>query len=153
MDKLSRTMETCIINIKAEEREAMVTLYALKNSRPQGKAQKSNSMVPMINIIPAVIYSIAFRQHFLPDITGWQKAGLYVAFVLIYMILSFLPYISLLMNVASTVMFVGMIWALVDHIGTDVVRIIVKVITAGFVGMLEFAVFVDRTIGMKKQMY
>lgn len=54
------------------------------------------------------------------------------------------------MNIASTIMFVGMIWALVDHIDSNVLCIIVKVVTAGIVGFLEFAIFVDRTIGTKK---
>jgi hypothetical protein len=128
----------------------MATIYAIKNRKKSRELQKSNFLIPMINMIPAIIYSIAFRQHFLSDLTGWQKFGLYIVFILIYMILLFLPFISLVMNIASTIMFVGMIWALVDHIDSNVLCIIVKVVTAGIVGFLEFAIFVDRTIGTKK---
>lgn len=127
----------------------METIYAIKSGKKSRNVQRSNSLIPMINIIPAIIYSIAFRQHFLPDLIGWQKFGLYVVFVLVYMILSFLPFISLVMNIASTIMFVGMIWALVEHININVICIILKVITAGFIGMLEFSIFVDRTIILK----
>lgn len=55
------------------------------------------------------------------------------------------------MNITSAIMFVGMIWALVDHIDSDILRIVVKVVTAGFVGLLEFSIFVDRTIGIKNK--
>jgi len=42
-----------------------------------------------------------------------------------------------------------MVFALVDHIGSDVLRIIAKDITAGFVGLLEFAIFINQTIRKK----
>jgi len=52
------------------------------------------------------------------------------------MVISFLPFVSKITNIAITVMFVGMIWVLVDKIDSNIVRIVVKVITAGFVGKI-----------------
>lgn len=127
----------------------MATYYLFKKSDKVGGTRGSSSMIPMINAIPALIYSVVIRQHFLPDITGWQKFGVCVLIFLVYMVISFLPFVSLITNIASTVMFVGMIWVLVDKIDSNIVRIVVKVITAGFVGLLELAIFTDMTIKKK----
>jgi len=40
-------------------------------------------MIPMINAIPALIYSVVIRQHFLPDSIGWQKFGVCVLIFLV----------------------------------------------------------------------
>lgn len=128
----------------------MATYYIFKKNDGVSGTRGSGSLIPMINAIPALIYSIVTRQHFLPDIAGWQKFGFCTLIFLVYMVISFLPFVSLITNIASTIMFVGMIWVLVDKIDSNVVRIVVKVITAGFVGLLELVIFVDMTVKKKR---
>lgn len=127
----------------------MATYYIFKKNDGVSGSRGSSSMIPMINAIPALIYSVVIRQHFLPDIAGWQKFGICALIFLVYMVISFLPFVSLITNIVSTIMFVGMIWVLIDKIDSNVVRIVVKAITAGFVGLLELAIFADMTIKKK----
>lgn len=128
----------------------MTTYYVMKKA-DDGSNRGPESMVQMINLIPAFIYSAVFRQHFFPDFAGGQKVAVCAAFFVAYLVLSFLPYVSLITNVASTIMFVGMIWAIVNKIDNGTVRMIVKVVTAGFVGLLELGMFATTTLSAVKK--
>lgn len=86
----------------------------------------------------------------------WQKLG--IVFVITYIVLSLLPYISLFMNVSSAIMYIGMVWALVDLIGNETVRLVGKIITVIIVALIELSLFVIPTFGamtknMKKSRY
>lgn len=117
------------------------------------EAQKKNSdsgditLIPAVNIIPAIIYALVITNQLLPgDWSFGQKFGVGLAFVIVYTICSFVPFVSIIVAIASTIMFVGMAWALCDKLGNQVVRIILKIITAGFVGLIEFAIAIYGTL-------
>lgn len=57
------------------------------------------------------------------------------------------------MNVSSAIMYIGMVWALVDLIGNETVRLVGKIITVIIVALIELSLFVIPTFGaMTKNM-
>ena len=49
---------------------------------------EKNYKLPLINIVPAVIWSIPFHQKLFPDAGWWMTFGLCAAFVVVYVVLS-----------------------------------------------------------------
>ena len=62
----------------------------------------------------------------------------------------YIPYIlqliALAPDVASVIMLTAMVWSVVDIIGNDVVRIIIKVVVAVFFGMMGLTLFINATL-------
>lgn len=134
----------------------MAVYLVTKNKKHNNK--DNDSMMAMVNIIPAIIWAIVFCQKFCDSLTFWPKLGIGIVFVIVYMVLSILPYISLVMNVASAIMYIGMVWALVDLIGNETVKLVGKIVTAIIIGLIELSLFVIPTFGamtknMKKSRY
>lgn len=118
----------------------------------------NDSIMAMINIIPAIVWAIVFCQKFCGSMSFLLTLGIGTVFVIIYMVLSMRPYISLVMNVASAIMYIGIVWVLVDLIGNETVRLVGKIITAIIVGLIELSLFAIPTFGamtknMKKSRY
>ena len=125
----------------------MAVYLVTKNKKHNNK--DNDSMMAMVNIIPAIIWAIVFCQKFCDSLTFWPKLGIGIVFVIVYMVLSILPYISLVMNVASAIMYIGMVWAL---------KLVGKIVTAIIIGLIELSLFVIPTFGamtknMKKSRY
>lgn len=121
--------------------------YYLLEKRSKQSNDQELSMVPFVNIIPAIIYALVISNQVLPkSFSFWQRFGVGAAFVIVYVICSFLPYVSLLTSIASAIIFIGLAWALCDKVGANVVRIILKVITAGLIGLIELAMVLNSTL-------
>lgn len=49
--------------------------------------------MPMINIIPAIVWSIPFHQKLFPNAGWWLTFGLCAVFVIAYVALSYIPWV------------------------------------------------------------
>ncbi len=87
-----------------------------------------NYKLPLINIIPAIVWSIPVHQKLFPEASWWMTFGLCAVFVILYCALSYMPIIATAPCIASVVIFSGLFWVLADCIGNDVGRIVVKVL-------------------------
>lgn len=101
---------------------------------------------PFINLIPAFVWSIPLHQKLFPDASWWMTFGLCAAFIVVYMILSFLPIITVVPCVAGVIIFIAFAWAPADLIGNSVVRIIVKGVILVFFILLELCVWINSTL-------
>lgn len=101
---------------------------------------------PLINIIPAIVWSIPLHQKLFPDANFWVTLGLCGLFVLVYVFLSFSPVISAIPCIASVVMLTAMFWALVDWIDNSIIRIIIKIIILAMAAFLELGIFANAMV-------
>ena len=107
---------------------------------------QKNFKLPFVNLIPAFIWSIPLQQKMFPDASWWTTFALCGLFVIAYMVLSFLPIITVAPCVAGVVIFTALAWAPVDMIGNNAVRIIVKIVILAFFIMLELCVWINATL-------
>lgn len=107
---------------------------------------EKNFKLPFVNLIPAFVWSIPVHHKLFPDTGFWTTFGLCALFMLIYMVLSFLPLITVVPCVAGVIILTAPGWAPADHIGNDVVRIIVKVLILAFFVMLELCIWINYTL-------
>ncbi|MCR5303279.1 MAG: hypothetical protein K6E33_01850 [Lachnospiraceae bacterium] len=109
-------------------------------------ASEANMKVAFINLIPAIIYAVVITGQFMENMSGGIKALVGIGFVVGYMALTLFPYTSFLTSIASTIIFVGLIWVLCDKVDSKVLSIILKIITAAFIGLLELSIAVNMTL-------
>ena len=107
---------------------------------------EKNYKLPLINIVPAVIWSIPFHQKLFPDAGWWMPFGLCAAFVVVYAVLSYLPIIVAVPSIAGVIILTALFWVPADYIGNNVVRIIVKVLIAIVCGFIELGIFTNATV-------
>lgn len=107
---------------------------------------QKNYKLPFVNLIPAFVWSIPLHQKLFTDASFGKTFALCGLFVIIYMILSFLPIITVAPCVAGVIIFTALAWAPADLIGNNVIRIIVKVVILAFFIMLEFCVWINATL-------
>ena len=107
---------------------------------------EKNYKLPLINIIPAIVWSIPVHQKLFPEASWWMTFGLCAVFVILYCALSYMPIIAAIPCIASVVMFSGLFWVFADYIGNDVGRIVVKVLIVVVFGFMELAVFANATV-------
>ena len=55
---------------------------------------EKNYQMPMINILPGIVWSVPLHQKLFPNTNGWVTVGLCVLFILLYIILSYIPVIA-----------------------------------------------------------
>lgn len=75
--------------------------------------------------------------------------GAYIAvavFFVAYILLSYVPIAVLAPAMASVIMMTAMLWAPADHIGNNVVRIIVKGVILVIMVLIEFCVLINATL-------
>ena len=113
--------------------------------RKTSKYEKNYKM-PMINIGPAVVWSIPVHQKLFPDSNGWVTLGLCLLFVVVYVLLSYLPIIAALPSIAGVIMLTALFWTPEDYIGNNIARIVVKVVIAIASGFVELAIFANATL-------
>ena len=101
---------------------------------------------PLINIIPAIVWSIPLHQKLFPDANFGVTLGLCGLFVLVYVFLSFSPVISAIPCIASVVMLTAMFWALVDWIDNSVIKIIIKIIILAIAVFIELGIFANALV-------
>ena len=107
---------------------------------------EKNYKLPLINIVPAVIWSIPFHQKLFPDAGWWMTFGLCTAFVVVYVALSYFPIIAAVPSIAGVIILTALFWVPADYIGNNVVRIIVKVLIAIVCGFVELGIFANATV-------
>lgn len=102
--------------------------------------------MPMINIIPAIVWSIPFHQKLFPNAGWWLTFGLCAVFVIAYVALSYIPWVVIAPGIASVIIFSGLFWVFADYIGNQIARIIVKVIIVAVFAFVEIAIFANATV-------
>ena len=102
--------------------------------------------LPMVNIIPAIVWSIPLHQKLFPDASWWGTLFLCALFVVVYWYLSMKPIIAAIPCVAGVVMFTALFWVFADYMGNTLVRIILKIIILGIVVMIEFCIWINATL-------
>lgn len=107
---------------------------------------EKNYKLPLINMVPAVIWSIPFHQKLFPDAGWWMTFGLCTAFVVVYVALSYFPIIAAVPSIAGVIILTLLFWVPADYIGNNVARIIVKVLIAIVCGFVELGIFVNATV-------
>ena len=107
---------------------------------------EKNYKLPLINIVPAVIWSIPFHQKLFPDAGWWMTFGLCTAFVVVYVALSYFPIIAAVPSIAGVIILSALFWVPADYIGNNVVRIIVKVLIAIVCGFVELGIFANAMV-------
>lgn len=103
------------------------------------KYEKSAGM-PLVNIIPAIVWSIPFHQKLFPDASTLVTFGLCALFVIIYVALGYHHFASIAIAIPSVIMLTAMFWVFADWIPNKIVMIIVKVIMAAFFGLIELMI-------------
>lgn len=107
---------------------------------------EKNFKLPFVNLIPAFVWSIPLHQKLFPDASWWMTFALCGLFVIAYIVLSFFPIITVAPCVAGVIIFTALLWAPADHIGNNVVRIIVKVAILAFFILLELCIWINATL-------
>lgn len=100
----------------------------------------------LINAIPAIVWSIPVHQKLFPNLAGGVVWGICAAFVIAYVIIGMIPFISVVPDVASVIMLTAMVWSIVDLVGNDIARIIIKVLVAAFFGMMGLTLLINATL-------
>lgn len=113
-----------------------------------GKHEKfeRNYVFPFINIVPAIVWSIPIHQKLFPEAGFWIVAIYTVVFIALYMYVSLKPVIAAAPCVAGVLIYKLTAWIPLNHIGNNVVRIILKGIALIIVVLVEFAVWIDATL-------
>ena len=107
---------------------------------------EKNYKLPMVNIIPTIVWSIPLHQKLFPDASWWGTLFLCALFVVVYWYLSMKPIIAAIPCVAGVVMFTALFWVFADYIGNIPARIIVKIIILGIAAMIEFCIWINATL-------
>lgn len=110
------------------------------------KTYEKDYKVPFINLIPAIIWSIPVHQKLYPDAGFWVTAGLTGLFLVLYIFLSMKPWVAIIPCVAGVIMYTAIFWAPADHIGNNIVRIIVKAVILLIAIAVELFVFGNATL-------
>ena len=85
-------------------------------------------------------------QKVFPSVDGIAALGIGAVITLAYVVLSVMPVIAIVPCIASVIMYTAMLWGMVDGIGHDIIRILVKVLALLFVLFAEFSIFSNATL-------
>ena len=107
---------------------------------------EKNYQFPMINLIPTIVWSIPVYQKASQIIGSIGAYATVAGFIVLYMVLSYMPVISLAPGIAGVIMLTAMLWAPTDHIGNNVARVIVKGLILVFIIMVEFCIWINATL-------
>ena len=110
------------------------------------KEFEKNYKFPLINLIPAIVWSIPVYQQSQPVIGTVGAYGLVAGFLILFITLSYLPIAALVPGIASVIMLTALFWAPADHIGNNVARIVVKALILIMMGMIELCVLINATL-------
>lgn len=110
------------------------------------KEYQTNFVLPFLNAIAGMVWSIPILQNLLPGVEGVAALGVGAVITLVYVVLSVMPVIAIVPCIASTIMYTAMLWGIADNIGHIVIRIIVKIAMLLFVVFAEFSIFSNATL-------
>ena len=97
----------------------MAKYYLIPDNKPE--FQRSYKL-PLINLVPAIVWSIPLHQKLFPEASAWATFGLCAVFVILYIILTLIPVICAVPDIAGAIIYIGLFWAIADNIGHDVWR-------------------------------
>lgn len=107
---------------------------------------EKNYKFPLINLIPAIVWSIPVYQKVSPIFGTLGAYGAVAAFIILFIALSYMPFVAAVPGVAGIIMLTAMLWAPADHIGNNVARVIVKGLIIVFIIMVEFCIWINATL-------
>lgn len=110
------------------------------------KEYQTNFVLPFLNAIAGMVWSIPILQNLLPGVEGIVALGVGAVITLVYVVISVMPVIAIVPCIASTIMYTAMLWGIADNIGHIVIRIIVKIVMLLFVVFAEFSIFSNATL-------
>ena len=110
------------------------------------KEYQTNFVLPFLNAIAGMVWSIPILQNLLPSVNGIAALGVGAVITLVYVVLSVMPVIAIVPCIASVIMYTAMLWGIADNIGHIVIRIIVKIVMLLFVVFAEFSIFSNATL-------
>lgn len=119
--------------------------YIVQTDGNKKKYQK-NFGLPLINIIPAMVWSIPLHQKLFPDASFWVTFGLCGAFVVVYLLLSYKPFVAAIPCIAGVIMLTGMFWVFPDAIDNVALRILIKTIILVITVFIELGIFANATV-------
>jgi len=114
---------------------------------------KKDYGIPIINILPAIVWSIPMAQFISPRIGDGISFCLCMIFIFAYYVLSIKPFIAIVPCVLSVIMLTGLIWVFADWIADDSIRIVTKVLILGIVIFIEFGIFSNATVPWLQDKY
>lgn len=110
------------------------------------KLYETNFMLPFLNLLAGIIWSIPVLQKAFPDVEGIASLGIGALFALGYVVLSVMPVIAIVPCVASGIMYTAILWGLADGINHEVILILVKIVMLLVVVFIEFSIFGNATL-------
>ena len=125
-------------------KRGIMAKYVVMQSRT--KLYETNFMLPFLNLLAGIIWSIPVLQKVFPEIEGIASLGVGAVFSLLYVVLSVLPVIAIVPCVASGIMYTAILWGLADGISHGVIQIVVKVVILLVVIFVEFSIFGNATL-------
>ena len=114
---------------------------------------KKDYGIPIINILPAIVWSIPLAQFISPRIGDGFAICMCLIFVIVYYILSIKPVVAVIPCLFSVIMLTGLMWVFADWILDDAIRIIAKVVILGMVIFVEFGIFSNATVPWLQDKY
>ena len=130
--------------MKGRERGNIMSHYEVV---PDGhKPYEKDYKFPMINLVPAFVWSIPLHQKLYADAPTWLVILLTVVFMLAYVVLSLKPIIAAGPCVGSVIILTAMIWAPMDHIGNNALRIILKIAALVLMIFIQLGIFSNATL-------
>lgn len=99
-----------------------------------------------LNILAGIIWAIPFVQKVFPNVNDFIGLAIGFAFVIVYIIVSIIPLISFVPCVGAVIIYTVMFWSIVDGIGHDELKIIVKTVVLLLVVFIELVVFGNSTL-------
>ena len=109
-------------------------------------ASEQNMKVAFINVIPAIIYAVVLSGQFLGDLSSRMRFAVSLVFIVVYMALTLMPYASFITNVASAIIYIGLIWVICGKASSQIAVILLKIFTAVFIAMVELSIAVNMAL-------
>ena len=105
-----------------------------------------NYKIPLVNMIPAILWSIPLHQKLFPEASCWMTFGICESFVIIYCVLCYFPIVAAVPCITGVIIFTRLFWVFADCLGNNVVRSIMKIVIVAFFGLMELMVFANATV-------
>lgn len=119
--------------------------YVIASVKKKNDERDTNYAVAFINLLPAVVYAFVIAQQVFGEQSFAIRLLVWIGFIILYMALMWVPFASFLVCIASTYIIGGFAWAACDLVSNNVVCVILKIITGGFIGLLELSIAVNLT--------
>ena len=107
---------------------------------------EKNYMVPFLNLITGIIWSIPLIQKFLDGTGTLVKFAFGIVFAFLYVVVTLLPVISVVPCVAGTIIYVGLFWSLADMLKDGWFKITLKIVIAAIIGIIELSLIANATL-------